>query len=268
MISLAIRVVGLSVALTQPLPTDCDESAKDLLSELHRSQVAMEPEGVVAHVLSVARGARSACVHSEAMTYVYLRSSELRAHPRFGAPDPDQSWRGELARAAVRFPRSSRVLTLVARCTENVDDARHAFDVDPNYAPAAVALARALVRLGRGSEAVAVLLAHPELRRVSDGPVTLAEAQLAAGNVDAAIRQAKLAIHPFISDPVEPDARLTRPDIAPRVILGKAYLSKRRSREALKELSKVQAESEEARDLLSSSLKSRSTPRSPASAKP
>lgn len=80
-----------------------------------------------------------------------------------------------------RFDRSPRLAALLARLDGGVVAARAALKVDPTYAPSLLAMARALLREGRGKAARALLERLPELERLQGGAVALARARLATG---------------------------------------------------------------------------------------
>jgi hypothetical protein len=109
-----------------------------------------------------------------------------------------------------RFDRSPRLAVVRARLDGGLPLARAALAVNPGYAPAQVALGRALLRDGRPKAARALLEEVREPERVQGGAVALARARLESGDpgkaLIAAARETNapglVGLEPSIHDPL------------------------------------------------------------------
>lgn len=242
-------VLAFMLAGSSPPAVDCNALARELLWNLQRSLGAKEPEDVISSVHARAAEARRECAQSEEVRYAELRSAELEINRSEDRALRDR-WRSDVAAAAAEFPRSGKILTVAARATGTVADARRAVAADPRYAPAGVALARAVLAEGRPSEAAAILQNTADLARVVDGLPALAGAQLAAGDVDRAIATSKRALREFALEPIEPDPHADFGSTEAREVLGAAYLQRGKVHAAVAELCKIAGWSAQARRLL------------------
>ena len=135
-----------------------------------------------------------ACSDREELWYVLLRAAELCGPDCVGADGLAligaryQSMQAVARRAVEMFPRSARIATVLARYDQSVDSARVAVLLGPEYVPAQVALAQALLRAEKAAEARTVLESIPfvKLRRAFGGIVALGRARLATGDAKGA----------------------------------------------------------------------------------
>jgi DNA-binding SARP family transcriptional activator len=109
------------------------------------------------------------------------------------------------------FPKSARIATVRARLTSSVEDAQRAISVDPQYGPAVVALAAALLKRGDVDGAKRTIESVKSLERISDGYKVEAEILLAARLPKAAAEAARKQISRGSLNPIEPDAGDPRP---------------------------------------------------------
>jgi hypothetical protein len=229
----------------------CDELATSLQASLERSAMAMEPESNLAWIYATASDAGTRCSENESVAYLQLRAAELGAGASVGRqPAPaSNGWRTMAPSFAVRFPRSVRIAAIRARASGTVADARGALNLDPEYLPARVALAAALLPTDP-AQAATYLSPGAKLGVVSDGYTVLARVRWALHDVDGAIQAANLALHGRSMHLIEPDGRDPRPLSGAHEILGRAFLEKREYAKAATHLKLASADSEAARAIL------------------
>ncbi|MFL5305565.1 MAG: tetratricopeptide repeat protein [Polyangia bacterium] len=212
----------------------------------------MEPEGTVRHVYVEATESEGRCPENEKIAYVRVRSAELGRGALVGqmAPQLIAEWKDLARQEAKRFPASARVLTVAARASGDLDLARRAVKADPNYAPASVALAQAMIGAGDPSGALKVLAGVASLDATSDGLVALGRARLATRDFKGAAKAATAALSHRQIDLVEPDAGDPRPSAAAHEIAARAALGLGRYDDAAGHLLQADSHSPGVRELL------------------
>lgn len=200
--------------------------------------MAKEPESAIGGIYDRATESEAQCPNSEPIAYFRLRAAELgRGRPMFDAGKfHPEELKDMAAKAALRFPRSARIATARARIVGTVAAAEQAVALDPNYAPAQVALAAALLQSGQAAEARALLERTPHLAATTDGFSVLARAALDMQDVKAARRAARMALTGLDPDLVEPDARDPRPVLSAHETLGIIALEQKEYSEAARHL--------------------------------
>jgi hypothetical protein len=193
-----------------PTPTP-PPAAEGVLGTLWNAWSAPDPQAIVRDAVASAVASLAAGHGEEPAWYVLLRGLEmLDAH---GPVDVGAAQHPSLLAAAEAqhrtFHASPRLATVRAREDRGVAAARAALKVNPAYAPAQVALGRALLREGKAAAARAVLEAVAEPERVQGGAVALARALVETGDPEkgllAAARETNApgpyGVEPSICDP-------------------------------------------------------------------
>jgi hypothetical protein len=230
----------------------CDHVANALMHALQMAQVAKEPEGTVRRVFDDATNAQPRCAASEAVTYLRIRSAELGKGSFVGdlTPAARTEWRQLADDAAMRFPRSARILAVDARATGKIEIARRAVAADDAYAPARVALASALIASGDPASAAKMLDGLSGLDATSDGFAVLARARLASSDLLGALRAAKDQFTKRKIELIEPDAGNQWPVVDAHEVAGFAALGLRRYDEAARHLVVADFGSAKVREIL------------------
>jgi hypothetical protein len=184
----------LVIALTAPAAAadGCAGLAESFDSRLALSRGAMDEDGAFVLLLRGAEADLRACPELEPQRYAVARLAELGYSAgdarRANGPDPHAK---TLTEAALRaFPRSARIATVAARLDGSVEFARRAVMIDPDYAPARVALAVALAASGDARGALAML---PASGQPASTLIARARISLAAGDARATLADALAA---------------------------------------------------------------------------
>jgi hypothetical protein len=183
----------------------------ELLRALWRAFCADDPHAAVRRVVAAAAAVLEAAPGEEPASYALLRGLEmlgdvgpLRAG---GVRYPSLC---DAAEALARqLPGSPRLATLRARVDGGATAGRAALALNPAYAPAQVALGRALLRAGSPQAARALLEAVEQPERIQGGAVALARARVETGEPEKALLAAAretnapglAAMEPSIHDP-------------------------------------------------------------------
>lgn len=185
-------------------------NAGELLRALRTAWSTLEPREVVRKVVASARAALEGVPGEEPVWYALLRGLEMLGEAGPIRVGVRPATLGQVAEAqARRFRSSPRLATLWARLEGSVAAARAARAVNPAYAPAQVALGRALLREGSPHAARALLEAVEQPERIQGGAVALARARVATGDPGKALLAAArepnapglFALEPAIPDP-------------------------------------------------------------------
>jgi tetratricopeptide (TPR) repeat protein len=208
------------------------------LQTLETARFEKEPEGTVRKVFDDATKAELRCPANELVAYARLRSAELGRGAFVGdlTPAARAELRTDADKAAARFPHAVKILAIGARADGTVPAARRAVAADPNYIPAKVALAAALIREGNAPSAVGMLEAIPNLDATSDGFTILARAHFAVHDLKGALRAARLVFKGRSSELIEPDVGNPWPAVEAHEIAGLASLELKRYDEAARHL--------------------------------
>lgn len=184
-----------------------------LLRALWTAWCADEPKAAVRRAVAAASGAAERLHGEEPAWYALLRGLEMLGQAEAGPVRVGGVRYPSLRQAsedqARRFPGSPRLAVLHARVDGGVPAARAALAVNPAYAPAQVALGRALLQEGRPHAARALLEAVEQPERIQGGAVALARARVETGEPGKALLAAAretnapglAALEPAIPDP-------------------------------------------------------------------
>lgn len=188
-----------------------DVNGDPALRELWTAWFSVDPRGAVADAAASAAGSLRGGPGDEPTWYALLRGKEMLGD---GGPVTagGSRWPSLLDAAeavARRFAGSPRLATLHARLDGGVLVSRAALAVNPAYAPAQVALGKALLREGKPRMARTLLEQVREPERVQGGGVALARARVETGEPGkallAAAREANApglcGVEPSIHDP-------------------------------------------------------------------
>jgi hypothetical protein len=249
-------IAAIAAAVEAAAPTEdapaCARTAASLMRVLEMAQFQKEPEGTVRSVFDDATVAEVRCARSESVTYVRLRSAELGKGSFVGdlTPAARAEWQRLADRAAVRFPRSARILTESARATGSVEIAMRAVAADGTYVPAKVALASALIGAGEAARAARMLDGLAGLEATSDGFAVLARARLATNDFVGASRAAKQQLRHRQVELIEPDVGNPWPLIEAHEVAAFAALGLGQYDEAARHLVAANFGSAKVRDLI------------------
>lgn len=236
---LAVWTVSLiTLAPPESASPACANDERSFAKRFSMAALAMEPESVVGGIYDRATEAEQRCPGSEPIAYFRLRAAELgRGGAMVGQADADRHALETLAsQAFARFPQSVRIATVRARVLGTVDSAKQALAVDPNYLPAKIALAAAMVEAGQSKDAAILLERTPDLGATSDGFAVLARARLRDGDLNGARKAAQMALTGRDVEQLEPDARDPRAESSAHETLGLIFLEKKQYSDAAKHL--------------------------------
>lgn len=230
----------------------CAETEKELLGLLDLTEIQKEPESTLRYVFTTATEAWAKCPQAEGLAYLRVRSAELGGGKFVGELPAGglEELRKLTAEAARRFPRSARILTARARTARDAVAARGAVAIDPNYAPARVALADILVDAGEWAEAQKVLRRARTPNGAVDVFTVLARIDLAKGDRRSALAQAERALKAPSMNSVEPDAGDPRPVMRAHAVAALAAIALGRFQRAAVHLSGADPEDPLIRDVL------------------
>lgn len=228
----------------------CDVVASSLSNELSTSSMAMEPEGRRQAIYDRATAAATRCVDSEALEYVRLRAAELSTERVAGDDARVKAFRSLAQDLSKQFPASARIATICARSEGSVDRARHAVAIDPEYAPAQVALANALVDAGDVLGAKKVMEGLKSLAKLDDGFAVLARVRWAEGDTKGAIDAATREIRGRDAIGVEPGDGDVHGVAKAHEVLGLAYAKQGKPEKAAPHLVLAEETSAAARDAI------------------
>jgi hypothetical protein len=159
------------------------------LHALWTAWFSLDPRAAVAEAVAAAEAEVRSGSSDEDAWYALLRGREMLGEigpVRAGALQC-RSLQEAAELLCGRFDRSPRLAAVRARLDGGLPAARAALSVNPGYAPAQVALGRALLREGRPQAALALLEDVREPERVQGGAVALARARLEAGDPGRAL---------------------------------------------------------------------------------
>lgn len=197
-------------ATATPAPTR-RPGTEGVLGALWSAWSAADPRAAVRDAAGSAAAALAAGREDEPAWYALLRGLEMLGEHGPVAIGPVRH--ASLLDVAVAqhrvFGASPRLATLRARADGGVAAAHAALGVNPAYAPAQVALGRALLREGRAAAARAVLEEVYAPERIQGGGVALARARVETGDPEKALLAAAretnapgpYGLEPSISDP-------------------------------------------------------------------
>lgn len=230
---------------------NCAPLVAELESAMQRSVIAMEPQSAISVVYQRATQASERCPDNESVAYWRLRALELGRGTIVGRQPKStlDEWRAMAAELSRRFPTSARIVTIQARATGSIDDARKAVELDPSYPPAQVALGVAWIP-SDPARAARHLAGVARLAEVSDGFTALARARYAARDLIGAANAARSVFRKRKVYLVEPDGRDSRPTSQAHEVLGLVALTSGRYREAARELQAAVPDCEGARAIL------------------
>jgi hypothetical protein len=194
-----------------PAPAPRSAAGTELLGGLWSAWSAPDPRAAVREVVGSAAAALAAGRGDEPATYTLLRGLEMLGErgPVAVGPAQHASLRDAATAQQDAFRASPRLATLRARTDGGVAAAQAALEVNPAYAPAQVALGRALLREGRATAARAVLEDVDAPERVQGAAVALARARAETGDFEKALLAAAretnapgpYGVEPSILDP-------------------------------------------------------------------
>lgn len=221
--NLALLVLVWMAQASDGMPS-CAVVARSLSKDLVASSMAMEPEGRRQAIYDQATEATSRCQDDEPLAYVRLRSAELAVGPMATDEIRKQTFMKLAQDLSKQFPKSVRIVTIAARSDGSVDGARRAVALDPNYAPAQVALAVALLDAGNTVEARTTIDGVKNLVALDDGFTALARVKWAQGDTKGAIAAANKELKGRAAFGVEPGAGDTQAIVRAHEVLGLAYV--------------------------------------------
>lgn len=214
--------------------------AEATLGALWNAWSAADPRAAVRGAVLSASASLAAGRDDESAWYVLLRGLEMLGEQ--GPVTVGAAHHRSLLEAAeaqrCAFHGSPRLATVCARADGGVEAARAALQVNPAYAPAQVALGRALLRQGKAAAARAVLEAVDVPERVQGGAAALARARVETGDAERALLAAARETNapgPYGVEPSIPDPAVNREvdevlAIARGFLTGRAAPPQRRSR--------------------------------------
>src|SRR4051812_16662206 len=242
--SIALGLV-LVQAADKPLP--CAQIETNLRRELSVTAMQMEPEASRLRIRRDSVEASRGCPDSDEIAYLGLRARELVP----GDADPDLAFRKYIQEVAARFSCSVKIATVRARQEKTVDAARRAVAIDPAYAPAQVALARALLAANDAAGAAAAIGGVKDLCHLDDGYAVLARVKWARGDVAGAIDAAQKEISGGRRSPtIEPVSQSAIPMAEAHEVLGLAYLEQNQPDRAVPHLREAAWASPKVKELL------------------
>lgn len=245
-----------SAAATQR--RNCEVEGASVEQELWQMRIAMDAIGSLQIAFDHSRSALPDCPQSEPMWYAIARAAELGV-VEFPIEVPGRALPTALdagRAAAAQCPGSVRVWTVLARLEGTESAARSALALDASYAPAALALAAALVAGSKAEEALATLDA-PTVRALPGANTIRSQALLLLGKASAAARFAQLELRDGRDSPAEPTPwQFGRREA--EEALGRALYAENRASEAMPHLeAAVDRGSRTAKHLLDEILRNR-----------
>lgn len=155
----------------------------EMLRVLRTACCAADPPAEVRKAVAAASAVLADGPGDEPAWYALLRGLEMLGEdgPVGAGAARQPSLRDAARTVAERFPSSPRLATLRARVEGGVAAARAALAVNPAYAPAQVALGRALLHDGSPETARALLEAVEQPERIQGGAAALARARVETG---------------------------------------------------------------------------------------
>jgi hypothetical protein len=191
--SMRAACLAVAVALAVGSPpaaaqvVNCAGVEKIFASRLSLVGGAMDEDGAFALLRIAAKEDLSICPDLETQRYFVARMAELYCA---GAPGSDDGQARALAEETEhRYPRSPRIVVMVARLDGSLGAARRAMSLDPSFEPSRVALAAALVEKDNAPAALATLAEPPSLKSAS-ALLARARIKLAAGDANGALADA------------------------------------------------------------------------------
>lgn len=171
----------------------CDKRIADIFLAMNRANSVKEYSGELLRSSRLGSSLIVDCPESEEAQYLYLRLTEigvLKMPPGQGTA----SLEADLEKALKQYPNSTRIKTVIARITKDIELARSAFETSPQYLPIRVAYASLLLRTKNPNNIKVArdLLENQErLDQVSGGIPTLAQAYQYLGMNRQAIETCK-----------------------------------------------------------------------------
>jgi len=194
-----------------PAASPRSAAGAELLGVLWSAWSAADPRAAVREAVGAAAAALADGRGDEPASYTLLRGLEMLGErgPVAVGGARHASFLDAAAAQQDAFRASPRLATLRARADGGVAAARAALEVNPAYAPAQVALGRALLREGRAAAARAVLEDVEAPERVQGAALALARARAETGDFEKALLAAAretnapgpYGIEPSIPDP-------------------------------------------------------------------
>jgi tetratricopeptide (TPR) repeat protein len=204
----------------------CPQLAEHYEANLYLAVSMKIPEGRLKQIREEITSDRKLLPECEGLAYLQVRTEEMLAEIQKTVPDDQR--KSQLTETLARFPKSAKIATVVARSLGTVDAARQAVDLDPSYAPARVALAKALLKHGNPKEALAVMEAATGIEYLPDGYLTLALVRSANGDENGAIRAAKQELKGRKGPCIEPGFDEFNEMAQADELLGLTYLKQKR----------------------------------------
>jgi tetratricopeptide (TPR) repeat protein len=196
--------LGVQVALnSEASDGNCDIRGALAYEHLTQIMLVADPTGWLRSVYNSAQASVVECPDSESVWYALLRSAEILGAEKVRISRTEvMEYRKAVESAWNQIPHSARIATIRARLLGTVESAESAVSLDPRYAPAHIALARAQLTTGNTSGAQETMryLAHDRSPGVH---VLLARIEFAQGNYKGAIEQVKRE-RSMTPNPVEP----------------------------------------------------------------
>lgn len=189
--------------------------ADAMLGALWSAWSSADPRAAVREAVGASTAALAGGRDDEPAWYALLRGLEMLGdHGPVAVGPARHASLLDAAEAQHRaFRASPRLATLRARADGGVAAARAALAVNPAYAPAQVALGRALLREGRAAAARAVLEAVDAPERIQGAGVALARARVETGDPEKALLAAARETNapgPYGLEPSIPDPAIRR----------------------------------------------------------
>ena len=229
----------------------CDVVARSLWKDLAACSMAMEPEGRRHAIFDQATEASLRCRDDEQLAYVRLRAAELGADATANDQAAWQAFQRLTVDLSKQFPKSARIATIAARAERTVDRAHQAVMLDPSYAPAQVALVRALLGAGKSDEARNVIDGVKKLGALDDGFTALALVKWAQGDVKGTVEAANKELKGRDAFGVEPGEGDLRAIAEAHEVLGLAYVKLAKWDKAAPHLVAARSTSKAAEDIIS-----------------
>jgi len=248
-VSLAF-LLCLGMSQAPGAPASCDAVASGLSNELAASNMAMEPESRRQAIYDRATETVPRCGDSEELAYVRLRAAELLSDRAGGDDARVKTFRVLAQEVSKQFPASARIATIWARSERSVDRARQAAAIGPQYAPAQVSLANALLDSGDVAGAKRAMDGLKSLAKLDDGFTVLARIRWAEGDTKGTIEAANKELKGRDAFGVEPGAADAHAIARAHELLGLAYAKQGKPAPAAPHLVLAEETSEAARDAI------------------
>jgi tetratricopeptide (TPR) repeat protein len=217
--------LALSVSVAGGARADCGQVERNVAEQASDLPEVADDIGALRGLGEAAIAALSTCPNSARLWYFAARAAEVLDEHYGRATFAPETAASLASAAAAHAPQSAEVATIVARETGKLADARRAYDLNPDYAPARRAYAEALAQAGKPDEALKRLAGSDRLDQLARARVLLRAQRLR--EAESAARRALSA--PAMDGEPGPEAAFAR---EANEALGLALVGEGRKREA------------------------------------